>query len=177
LYTWSIGINKENVVLRTATIHDAKILREWDDKPHVRESGIDEDWVWETELLHEPEWRQQLMAEAGGRPIGFIQIIDPREEETHYWGDVEPNLRAIDIWIGEEEYIGKGYGTEMMNQALELCFGNPDVKAVLIDPLESNKIAIKFYLKIGFEFLEKRTFDEDKCLVLRLSRERWGSIT
>lgn len=113
------------------------------------------------------------MAEAEGRPIGFIQVIDPHEEETHYWGDVEPNLRAIDIRIGEEEYLGKGYGTEMMIQALEICFGNPDVKAVLIDPLESNTRAIYFYRKLGFEFLEKRTFGEDECLVLRIMRERW----
>ena len=54
-----------------------------------------------------------------------IQIIDPALEESHYWGDVPENLRAIDIWIGEETDLGKGYGTQMMQLALARCFGVP----------------------------------------------------
>jgi aminoglycoside 6'-N-acetyltransferase len=37
----------------------------------------------------------------------MIQIIDPAQEETHYWGDVEAELRAIDIWIGEESDLDR----------------------------------------------------------------------
>lgn len=40
------------------------------------------------------------IGELDGRPIGAMQIIDPHREATHYWGDIEPNLRALDIWIG-----------------------------------------------------------------------------
>ncbi len=109
-----------------------------------------------------------LMAELVGRPIGFIQIIDPHEEETHYWGDCEAGLRAIDIWIGEPDCLGKGYGRQMMRQALERCFAAPDVAAVLIDPLASNERAIRFYRRIGFQAVERRKFGEDDCLVLRL---------
>ena len=43
-----------------------------------------------------------------------MQIIDPLAEPTHYWGEVEPNLRALDIWIGEKDALGRGYGTAMM---------------------------------------------------------------
>jgi aminoglycoside 6'-N-acetyltransferase len=35
--------------------------------------------------------------------IGFVQIIDPAREESHYWGDAPGGLRAIDIWIGEAD--------------------------------------------------------------------------
>jgi RimJ/RimL family protein N-acetyltransferase len=73
-----------------------------------------------------------------GRPIGFVQIIDPAREESHYWGDCEPNLRAIDIWIGEADCLNKGYGTQMMRLAIERCFADPSVTAILIDPLASN---------------------------------------
>lgn len=41
----------------------------------------------------------------------MLQIIDPYEEETHYWGPIKKNKRAIDIWIGEEKNLNKGYGT------------------------------------------------------------------
>ncbi|MBW4489639.1 MAG: acetyltransferase [Trichocoleus desertorum ATA4-8-CV12] len=54
-----------------------------------------------------------MIAEIEGRAIGFIQIIDPTLEESHYWGDIAANLRAIDIGIGEATDLGKGYGTKM----------------------------------------------------------------
>ena len=102
-----------------------------------------------------------------------MQIIDPLLEDSHYWGEVPANLRAIDIWIGEVEELNKGYGTEMMTQALDRCFSHPEVTAVLIDPLAYNTAAIRFYERMGFEFVEARTFDEDDCLVYRMRREFW----
>jgi aminoglycoside 6'-N-acetyltransferase len=104
-------------------------------------------------------------------PIGMVQIIDPFEEETHYWGDVDRNKRAIDIWIGEEEQLNKGYGTEMMRLAIARCFENPDVDGILIDPLKSNTRAHRFYERMGFEFLEERVFDDSVCFVYELKRK------
>jgi aminoglycoside 6'-N-acetyltransferase len=158
------------VSLRPATIEDLPLLRFWDEQPHNIESDPNDDWNWELELTLTPPWREQLMAELDGRPIGFVQIIDPALEETHYWGEVAPDLRAIDIWIGAAEDLGQGYGTRMMQLALERCFSDPQVKAVLIDPLESNVRAQRFYERIGFKFVEKRRFGEDDCLVYRLER-------
>jgi aminoglycoside 6'-N-acetyltransferase len=45
------------------------------------------DWGWQTELHRQPDWREQLIAEVEGIPIGFLQIIDPAQEEEHYWGE------------------------------------------------------------------------------------------
>lgn len=161
------------ISLREANIDDLDILKHWDEEPHVIDSDPSDGWNWETELKHFPEWRKMFIAELDGRPIGMIQIIDPLLEETHYWGECEPNLMAIDIWIGEANDLGKGYGTVMMSKALDFCFANPNVKAVIIDPLESNTDAIRFYKRIGFKFVEKRIFNEDKCEVLRIERNDW----
>ncbi|MBX2927756.1 MAG: acetyltransferase [Saprospiraceae bacterium] len=164
-----------HIFLREATTADLSLLQHWDEQPHVLESDPNDDWNWETELLHNPEWRLQLIAQLGERPIGFVQIIDPALEETHYWGDVPPGLRAIDIWIGEATDLGKGYGTEMMRLALNRCFEIPDVTAVLIDPLASNRRAHVFYERLGFRFVEQRTLgdDDDECYIYRLDREVW----
>jgi len=165
---------KANITLRPATPDDLAILRHWDEQPHTVASDPNDDWEWEKELPRRPPWREQLMAELDGRPLGFVQIIDPAEEETHYWGDVPPNLRAIDIWIGEAEDLGRGYGTVMMTQAIERCFADPQVSEILIDPLETNTRAHRFYERMGFEFVENRTFDEnDYCRVYHLTRDRW----
>ena len=78
---------QQRVRLRTATAADVSVLCHWDSKPHVAEAtGGDEPYDWKSELPRAVEWRAFLIAEVAGDPIGFIQIIDPAVEETHYWG-------------------------------------------------------------------------------------------
>jgi aminoglycoside 6'-N-acetyltransferase len=162
-----------NITFRDAGINDLVTLKYWDEQPHVIQSDPNDEWSWETELIRFPEWRRFLIAEIEGRPVGFTQVIDPALEETHYWGDVPENLRAIDIWIGEASDLGKGYGTVIMQFVIAECFKANNVTAILIDPLESNTEAIKFYKRLGFKFVEKRQFGEDKCDVYRLDRSYW----
>jgi len=160
--------------LRRAQRSDLDLLRYWDRKPHVVAAGGDDDWWdWPTELARDVVWQELLIAEEGGRPIGFLQIIDPAREETHYWGDVETNLRAIDIWIGEEADLGRGYGTRMMDLALARCFADAAVTAVLLDPLVANRRAHRFYERLGFKRIERRRFETDDCYVYRLQRADW----
>ncbi len=159
--------------LRPATIKDLNTLKKWDEQPHVIASDPNDDWQWEIELQKNPEWRQQLIAEVNGVPIGCVQIIDPALEETHYWGDIENNLRAIDIWIGEKDYLGKGHGTHIMNLVLDNIFDDARTKAVLVDPLTSNTRAHRFYEKLGFKRMEQRQFGLDDCFVYRLESTKW----
>ncbi|MBL8550363.1 MAG: acetyltransferase [Hyphomonadaceae bacterium] len=162
-----------SVSLRPATPADLDRMLRWSAAPHLAAAGGDDDWAWPEEIHKTPDWREWLIAEAGSRPIGFIQIIDPLREETHYWGDCEPNLRAIDIWIGEPDMIGKGFGAHMMRQAIARCFAPPEVTAILIDPLATNTRAHRFYERLGFTFVEPRTFGDDACFVYRLNRKDW----
>lgn len=161
--------------LRPATLADLPILRTWDEQPHVLEAAGDfAEFDWEGELPRTVGWRELLIAEIDGRPIGMLQIIDPAREETHYWGDVAPNLRAIDIWIGDAADLGRGYGTEMMRLAIERCFAPPEVTAILIDPLVTNSRAHRFYERMGFQHIDRRVFGEgDDCYVYRLERRHW----
>ncbi len=161
------------ITLRPARPDDLAILRFWDTQEHVIASDPNDDWDWEYELFRDPFWREQLMAELDGEPLGFIQIIDPQLEDSHYWGEIGPHKRAIDIWIGLAKNLGQGYGTRMMQLALDKCFASPEVNEVLTDPLASNTCAIWFYQKLGFAFLEERKFGPDVCAVHQLSREAW----
>ncbi len=164
---------RQRIQFRPASIADITLLRHWDQQQHNIDSDPNDDWDWEQELPRNPAWREQLIAELDGRPIGFVQIIDPYEEDSHYWGEVEKNLRAIDIWLGEAEDIGKGYGTIIMTQAIERCFAKREVSAILIDPIATNVKAHRFYERLGFRFMERRFFGEDDCFVYQLKREDW----
>src|SRR5688572_26965740 len=108
------------LILREATIGDVHLVKHWDEQQHVIDSDPDDDWNWDEELRRTPSWRLQLIAELNGRAIGIVQIINPAQEESHYWGDISEGYRAIDIWIGLEQDLGKGYGAEMMRQSLAL---------------------------------------------------------
>lgn len=162
-----------NITLRDATIDDLALLEHWDRQAHVIACDPDDDWEWEKELPTNVPWREQLVAELNSEPIGFVQIIDPYEEETHYWGEVAQNLRAIDIWIGEAENLGKGYGTQMMRLTINRCFAVQKVTKILIDPLASNTKAHRFYKRLGFQFVEERDFDGTACFVYELPRSDW----
>lgn len=169
--------------LRPATLADVPCLERWDLQPHViaattddPDEDDDEDQYWPEELRKTAADYQYLIAELSGRPIGAMLIIDPHTEASHYWGAIEPGLRALDIWIGMADDLGKGYGEQMMRRAFQRCFAAPDVNAIVIDPLTSNLRAHKFYQRIGFLPEGRRQFADSDCLVHRLARARWRAL-
>jgi aminoglycoside 6'-N-acetyltransferase len=166
------------IVLRPATLADVPVLEHWDRQPHVIAAASDvttalEDLRWPDELAAMTPLFQYWIAELSGRPIGVMGIQVPDLEPTHYWGDIEPNLRSLDIWIGEANELGKGHGESMMRRAFQMCFAPPEVTAIVIDPLATNVRAHAFYRRLGFVAEGPRTFGEDHCLVHRLSRAVW----
>lgn len=160
---------------------DVPLFERWSRQPHVIAATTDdpaaeqafEDANWPDELAAQDEYNEYLVAELNGRPIGAMQLIDPNLEKTHYWGEIQPDLRAVDIWIGESDCLGKGYGETMMRLAFQRCFADPAVTAIVIDPLASNKRAHRFYRRLGFEPIGRRMFGDDDCIVHELSRDAW----
>ncbi len=165
------------ITLRPATRADIPRLKAWDEQPHVRFSdpdcGDDSGWEWDDEI--EAGWPGfwHFVAEADGAPIGFVQVINPFEEPSQYWGPMGEGFRAIDIWIGPSEWLGRGAGTQMMRLALDFCFAQPAVHTVLIDPIADNTAAHRFYQRCGFEFAGRRQFGASDCFVFQLTRDAW----
>ena len=172
------------VTLRRATQDDAAWLDRWDTDPDVIACSTDdpnatvafEDTEWSEELAAQDEHSYYFIAEVGGRPIGALQICDPHLETSHYWGEIAPNLRAIDIWIGAPGDRAKGFGTEMMRLALEHCFADPRVTGIVIDPLASNERAHRFYRRLEFKPVGRRNFGRDDCLIHELTRQDWLAL-
>lgn len=169
------------IVLRRATDADVALLVAWDADAdvaaaHGEDAGA---FDWAAEVPRPVPWREILVAdEVGGdaaspdgqRPVGVLVVIDPRDEESHYWGDVPAGLRALDVHIGRPADRGRGLGTEMLCRAVERCFAEPAVDAVLVDPLVANERAVRFFARLGFVLVERRWFGGDECAVMRLDR-------
>lgn len=169
------------ISLRAATVEDVPTLERWDHEPAVISATTDDpdadkafsDLDWKVEIHLQTPVSYYLIAELDGRPLGALQICDPHEEPTHYWGDIAEHLRAIDIWIGDPAQRGKGYGAEIMQLAHARCFADAAVTAIVIDPLASNERAIAFYRRLGYAPVARQLFGDDDCYVHRLERTTW----
>jgi aminoglycoside 6'-N-acetyltransferase len=147
------------------------LLLKWLETPHVK-AWWDRDVKWTPELIEEKfasyidgykledGIRKEMQAYvicADDKPIGYIQVYNvhdfPREDDI----DVSflPKLTAaFDWYIGEESFIGKGVGTEVMKEFLsQIIF--PKFECVFVDSETENKAAIRVYEKAGFETVIK----------------------
>lgn len=138
----------------------------WLEKPHVK-AWWDPDIQWTMELVWEKygSYVEGYKLEGGIEkpmaayiacldeiPVAYIQLYNahdyPREDGASL-DDLPESLAAIDIFMGEEAYVGKGYDSAIMRQFLEE-FVDPKFEACFVDPDQDNTQAIRAYEKAGF---------------------------
>lgn len=173
----AMSISPKVVVrMRPARTEDAVVLRRWEKAPHLAGLLGDGDWMWEQSLANPHPSHTPFIAEVGGKPVGFLELLDTETDPERYWGGLPSGYVAIDLWIGDAAYLGKGVGREMMRQALERCFARAGIHTVLVDPLISNTASHRFYERCGFTYLGDRLFDDDACRVFGISRDQWEKV-
>ena len=78
--------------------------------------------------------------------IGFLVLwVDPIHGEA--W---------VGVGIGDRDFWGKGYGTDLMKLCLQYAFAELNMQRVSLGLLEYNPRALRAYEKVGFR-LEGRT--------------------
>lgn len=65
--------------------------------------------------------------------------------------DSKNRAAQVGIFIGDREYLGKGYGTDAMKVLMEFLFEEYNVNKVKLNVFDYNKRAIKSYEKCGFK--------------------------
>ena len=90
------------------------------------------------------------------KPVAFVQSAlisdEPRYEEAFNLGY---DASAIDIFIGEQDYIHKGLGSLIIKAFLkDIVFKVYSIDVCTIDPDRENKIAIRAYEKSGFRHIK-----------------------
>ena len=150
------------------------LLLTWLETPHVK-AWWDQDVHWTSELIHgrhgqymkgykrlqlgdqvieKPMHAYIIMCD--GDPIGYIQLYNAHDfprENADKMGDLPTNCAAIDWYIGEPAYIGKGIGPKALDLFLkEHVF--PHFDMVFVDPDTANARAIRAYAKTGFTVMK-----------------------
>lgn len=85
-------------------------------------------------------------------PIGYIQCYDCRwADKTHRETDVSNGTRGIDMFIGEDQWRGKGLWWVILKQFVDtIVIAIHHAKQVMIDPDILNIPATKAYQKAWF---------------------------
>lgn len=89
------------------------------------------------------------------RPIGYIQYYRAQDfPREGYHLNVKGNLAALDLYIGDPHYIGRGLGAHVIDKFLSLHIW-PQFEFCLLDPQAHNMQAIRAYQKAGFKIVQE----------------------
>lgn len=151
--------------------HHFPLLLQWLEAPHVK-AWWDQNILWTPELIEEKysPYVEGYKLESGydiSKPmhayiiltnyveIGYIQYYNAYDfEREEPIAGLPQSLAAFDIFIGEEEYVGKGIGSRVLKQFCDEYIFN-EFDHCLVDPDLGNLGAVKAYEKAGFTELYK----------------------
>ncbi|HEX6685451.1 MAG TPA: GNAT family N-acetyltransferase [Candidatus Limnocylindrales bacterium] len=105
---------------------------------------------WAERMRNSTEGGRMLVAEEGGRIVGFIFVV-PGE-----YG--EPGVGDVDALHVDPEHQGAGIGTQLLRAGLEFLAGQGFSKYVLW-VLDGNERAMRFYRKHGWQHDGQRVDD------------------
>jgi aminoglycoside 6'-N-acetyltransferase len=147
------------------------LLLSWLHAPHVR-AWWDKDVPWTAEFI-EKKYTHYTMGykilgaikkliyafiiEVDDVPVGYIQYYNKYDfspEQGYTVEGLPKSLAALDSYIGEEDYLGKGIGA----RALQLFLQEHVLKmfdACFVDPDMGNEVAIHTYKKAGLKVVKE----------------------
>jgi aminoglycoside 6'-N-acetyltransferase len=151
---------------RPVSAGDFPLLRQWLNRPHVREWWGDpvRGLAQIEESLDDPAIDIFIVSHQDA-PIGYQQSWDPHAEADHPCRDQPIGTRGIDQFIGEPEFVGRGHGSAFIRVFVERLF-DAGAPRVITDPSLRNARAIRAYIKAGFQAIDGRTTISGDALLM-----------
>lgn len=138
-----------NLVLRPINDSDTSNIISWRNKEFVRRNFIYQEMFtkeshenWIRTMVKTKKVIQFIMAEReSGRDIGsvYLRDIDYKNAKAEYG-----------IFIGEEDALGRGFGTEAAKLILTYAFEELYLHKIMLRVFAHNTRAVQSYLKAGF---------------------------
>ncbi|GAB1475400.1 hypothetical protein MASR2M70_02320 [Bacillota bacterium] len=141
-----------NLIIRETVFSDCTYFAQWEIKEYIQNSftmsqGRDyEEIVREyiVRTLDKDKLQFTIIHRAEEQPIGRI-YISRMDKSTD-------SLDITRIYIGEEEFLGKGLGEEAMRLLLDYCYIEMHMERVTLDHLPLNTKAGELYKRLGFQY-------------------------
>lgn len=167
---------------------DYALFVRWRNEPHVAE------W-WTTDDDPTPTTLERVIAHYGpradhggdtrclielnGRPIGYTQFyrLDAYPQEVRDMGlELDEDAFAIDIFVGETAFVGRGIGSRTVDALSTFLFEERGASQVAIVTAVDNHRAQRAYEKAGFRtigvVLDTDVRDGERVRSVLMTRER-----
>lgn len=153
---------------------DLPLLREWLGREHVRRWWRDGGQSLEhaQDALAGRDRTRYFVIVLDGRPVGMIEtyLLGDEPEWAALIGE-GPDGAGVDLFIGEEDAVGRGLGPRVLAQfACEIVFANPETNACVATVEEPNRRSWRAFEKAGFRHVRDVEEDGLPHRLMRLER-------
>lgn len=143
-------MNSERISLRPIKVEDTDMVLKWRNSLNVKSNFLYSEEI--TKNMH-MDWIENKIKK--GLVDQFIIYTNHEKKDigSIYLRDIDHKAKSAEygIFIGENEFLNKGYGTEASKLILEYAFRSLNLNKVKLRVLSDNIVAIKSYLKLGFK--------------------------
>lgn len=143
-------MNSERISLRPIKEEDTDMVLKWRNSLNVKSNFLYSEEI--TKNMH-MDWIENKIKK--GLVDQFIIYTNHEKKDigSIYLRDIDHKAKSAEygIFIGENEFLNKGYGTEASKLILEYAFRSLNLNKVKLRVLSDNIVAIKSYLKLGFK--------------------------
>ena len=144
--------------LRALIDSDIPLIEKWLNKDHVKKwyeiphMGVTlNDWMIEIKNRNcEFNWLYHFIVMHDGKSIGLCQYYKCIDSDEEYGNLVVEGAYGIDYFIGEESYLGKGVGKQMIMALMDKIFSLPDALRITADIDKKNKAPEGVLSSCGF---------------------------
>ena len=146
-----------SIGFRRLTEGDLRLLHDWLEREHVRRwwskhetyEDVVDHYLPAIEGRDPTELYAILLEEA---PAGLIQTYLVEDHpEYHELVQVEAGVAGVDLFLAEENLIGRGFGTEILERFVhEVVLSVQSTHACIADPDAQNIASLRAFEKAGF---------------------------
>lgn len=138
-----------NIEIRQITKNDTQNIIKWRNSSHIMNVFIDRTPL--TEEIHN-NWLENKVSK--GEVCQFIacDLDNNVDFGSGYLRDIDLKNKKAEygIFIGEEDYIGKGYGSIITKKVIDYGFDKIGLNKIYARVLAFNKPSYNMFLKLGF---------------------------
>lgn len=153
-------LEEKDIYLRPMTREDTDLIVKWRNKDFVRKNFIyqkpftrEGHLHWIETMVETGRVVQFLICTKDDVPVGSVYLRDI--DEVHHKAE-------YGIFIGEEDALSKGYGTEAARLMTEYAFQELKLHKLMLRVLAGNERAKRSYEKAGF--VQEAYLKDDVCL-------------
>jgi len=148
-----------NINFKNLSEKDLSLIYKWFKKKHVKQFYSLKNWTLEDIAKKYNPYIKNLepiyayIINIDDIPIGYIQYYYLKEypfDNQNLSKDIIDKTAGIDFYIGDENYINKGYGKKVISKFLQDILKNK-FKYCIADPDTRNIASIKMLEKLDFK--------------------------